>query len=338
MPKLIFFGLIAGFFFSSTFVLNEVMAMAGGQWFWSASGRYVFMWLILSIVILLKNGVGVFCGLIKLYQQHLPFWSVAGGVGFGGFYAFLCFGADHAPAWVIAATFQFTVVASLIVMKCFGETISPKAIIASLVVFFGVLLANVGEGLHGGNTHGLGTLLLFGALPALVAGFCFPIGNQLVWYATHPKAMSHAANSNPNSNANSNSTPTSAFITHIPHITSPLMASPLHKVWLLTTGSLPAWLVLGVVLHPAPPSVSQVVNTFLVALFAGVIATSIFIYARTKAANSGQLAGIDATQASEVIFAMIGGMLLLGTPMPSTLSLVGIGLVVLGLVGFAMVG
>ncbi len=44
---------------------------------------------------------------------------------------------------------------------------------------------------------------------------------------------------------------------------------------------------------------------------------------------------VDATQASEIIFALIGGMLLLSTPMPSVVSMVGIVMVIVGLVLFA---
>lgn len=320
MARLVLFGLLAGLFFSSTFVLNELMASQGGHWFWSASGRYIFMWLILSLVISLKHGFNTLHELYQLFLNHLGFWCIAGGVGFGGFYAFLCFGADHAPGWVIAATFQFTSVASLIVLALFGENLSKSVIGTSLLIFTGVLIANLGEGLYD-ESISLGSLLLFGALPALLSGFCFPIGNQLVWYAAnkaqHPSAMP------------------SRLPDSVPSMTSPLIHSAMNKVWLLTTGSLPFWLVLGLMVAPEAPSSSQIINTFLVALLAGVIATSIFLFARSQASTGGQVAAIDATQASEMIFAIFGGMILLGSPAPSALSLIGIGIVVLGLYRFA---
>ncbi|WFF38081.1 multidrug resistance efflux transporter family protein [Moraxella nasibovis] len=320
MARLILFGLLAGFFFSSTFVLNELMASQGGHWFWSASGRYIFMWLILSLVISLKYGTSTLLALCRLFHAHAGFWCVAGSIGFGGFYAFLCFGADHAPSWVIAATFQFTSVASLIVLAMFGESLSKSVIGTSLLIFTGVLIANVGEGLHD-DSISLGDLLLLGALPALLSGFCFPIGNQLVWYAAN-KAQNPSAMP-------------SRLPNGVPSMTSPLIHSAVNKVWLLTTGSLPFWLVLGLVVAPESPSSSQIINTFLVALFAGVIATSIFLFARSQASTGGQVAAIDATQASEMIFAIFGGMILLGSSAPSALSLAGIGMVVLGLYRFA---
>lgn len=320
MARLILFGLLAGLFFSSTFVLNELMASQGGHWFWSASGRYIFMWLILSLIISLKHGLSTLHKLCQLFLNHVGFWCIAGGVGFGGFYAFLCFGADHAPGWVIAATFQFTSVASLIVLALFGENLSKSVIGTSLLIFTGVLIANLGEGLHD-ESISLGNLLLLGALPALLSGFCFPIGNQLVWYAAN-KAQNPSAMP-------------SRLPNGVPSMTSPLIHSAMNKVWLLTTGSLPFWLVLGLVIAPESPSSSQVINTFLVALLAGVIATSIFLFARSQASTGGQVAAIDATQASEMIFAIFGGMILLGSPAPSVLSLLGIGMVIFGLYRFA---
>ncbi len=315
MLKLILIGVLAGAFFSSTFILNEVMASQGGHWFWSASLRYLFMWVLLSIIITAKNGLTTLFDLTKLFITHWRFWCIAGGIGFGLFYAPLCFGANHAPAWVIAATFQFTTVASLLVLRFFGEKLTTKTIATSLLIFMGVVLTNVGEGLHGNATNSLGTLLLLGALPSLIAGFCFPIGNQLVWYATRTPS-------------------THPILARLPHLSTPLMNSALNKVWLLSVGSLPFWVVLGALVMPDMPSISQTINSLLVALFAGVIATSLFLYARSKAVNGTQVAGVDATQATEVIFSLLGGILLLSTPLPSLLSWIGIMLVTVGVVLF----
>ena len=74
----------------------------------------------------------------------------------------------------------------------------------------------------------------------------------------------------------------------------------------MTLGSLPLWFVLVLVISPPVPSMGQVVNSSLVALFSGVCATSIFLYARNLASTSNELAGVDATQASEVIFCPCG--------------------------------
>ncbi|MBW4015545.1 hypothetical protein A9Z61_03655 [Moraxella osloensis] len=335
MGKMIVWGLIASAFFSTSFVLYQLMSVQGGHWFWSASFRCFFMWLLLSVFILLQNKLNPskLIALCKLFASHWQFWCVTGGIGLGT-YGLLAFAADYAEGWVIAATYLFTVVASLVVLSFFGQSFQKKVIVYSVIVFIGVVLANVGEGLRHSTSQGTDwhALLLFGALPAFIASFCFPLGNQLIWQAAQPKghsthptdAISKAANNE-----------TSKLLQKVPQVTSPLLSNPLHKVWLMSLGSLPMWLVLGIMVQPPAPSVSQMTISFLVALMAGVLGTTTFLHARSLAKQPQQLAAVDATQGSEIIFALLGGMLLLHTPMPSGLSFVGIALVIIGLVLFA---
>ena len=335
MGKMIVWGLIASAFFSTSFVLYQLMSVQGGHWFWSASFRCFFMWLLLSVFILLQNKLNPskLIALCKLFASHWQFWCVTGGIGLGT-YGLLAFAADYAEGWVIAATYLFTVVASLVVLSFFGQSFQKKVIVYSVIVFIGVVLANVGEGLRHSTSQGTDwhALLLFGALPAFIASFCFPLGNQLIWQAGQPKgvathhtdAISKAANNE-----------TSKLLQKVPQVTSPLLSNPLHKVWLMSLGSLPMWLVLGFLVQPPAPSVSQMTISFLVALMAGVLGTTTFLHARSLAKQPQQLAAVDATQGSEIIFALLGGMLLLHTPMPSGLSFVGIALVIIGLGLFA---
>ena len=331
MGKMIVWGLIASAFFSTSFVLYQLMSVQGGHWFWSASFRCFFMWLLLSVFILLQNKLNPskLLELCKLFASHWQFWCVTGGIGLGT-YGLLAFAADYAQGWVIAATYLFTVVASLVVLSFFGQSFQKKVIVYSVIVFIGVVLANVGEGLRHSTSQGTDwhALLLFGALPAFIASFCFPLGNQLIWQAGQPKGGTTHSN-------NIMSNETRKLLKKVPQVTSPLLSNPLHKVWLMSLGSLPMWLVLGVMVQPPAPSVSQMTISFLVALMAGVLGTTTFLHARSLAKQPQQLAAVDATQGSEIIFALLGGMLLLHTPMPSGLSFVGIALVIIGLVLFA---
>ena len=289
------------------------------------------MWLLLSVFILLQNKLNPskLLELCKLFASHWQFWCVTGGIGLGT-YGLLAFAADYAEGWVIAATYLFTVVASLVVLSFFGQSFQKKVIVYSVIVFIGVVLANVGEGLRHSTSQGTDwhALLLFGALPAFIASFCFPLGNQLIWQAAQPKGDS-------THHTDAMSELTSKLLQKVPQVTSPLLSNPLHKVWLMSLGSLPMWLVLGFLVQPPAPSVSQMTISFLVALMAGVLGTTTFLHARSLAKQPQQLAAVDATQGSEIIFALLGGMLLLHTPMPSGLSFVGIALVIIGLVLFA---
>ena len=78
MVKLILLGLLAGAFFSSTFILNELMSNAGGHWFWSASLRYIFMWLIITAIIILQHGFARIKELTLIFRQHWGFWCLTG--------------------------------------------------------------------------------------------------------------------------------------------------------------------------------------------------------------------------------------------------------------------
>jgi len=384
MVKLILLGLLAGAFFSSTFVLNEVMSAAGGHWFWSASLRYAFMWLILTAIIIMQHDFGRIKELMTVFWQHWGFWCITGSIGFGVFYTGICYAADHVAGWVVAATFMFTVVASLLVLLAFGQRFDKKFIAYALLVFVGVVLVNISEGLHAASLLDadavpMKDMLLYGALPALVAAFSYPIGNQLVWqvsYNTRKRSAETISTQKSDVQTNEISKQTPSLITEaptlsadmshtvdmidtldinhptqtlptsflqnliarIPTIKTTLLQNAFNKVWLMTLGSLPFWLVLGLVVHPDLPDTKQVFNTLLVALLAGVAATTIFLYAREKAETSSEVAGVDATQASEVIFALIGGMLLLNNTLPSAMGLIGIGLIIIGLILFAKDG
>lgn len=367
MIKLILLGLLAGALFSSTFILNEFMSAAGGHWFWSASLRYVFMWLIITLLIVLQHGFGRIKALTSLFFAHWRFWCVTGGIGFGVFYTGICYAADHVAGWVVAATFMFTVVTSLLVLLAFGQRFDKKFIVYALLVFLGVVLVNVSEGLHAADaaeiaSTSMSQMLLFGALPALIAAFSYPIGNQLVWQASfnarQSAAEKHGTYTDHLVSISQNNTPSAhdaipemtpavptkprsqlqTLIAKIPAMQTDLLQNAFNKVWLMTLGSLPFWFIVGLFVHPDAPSTSQVFNTLLVALLAGVGATSIFLFAREKAQTSSEVAGVDSTQASEVIFALIGGILLLGNTLPSAMGLIGIGLIILGLILFAKDG
>ncbi len=394
MVKLILLSLLAGAFFSSTFILNELMSSTGGHWFWSASLRYVFMWLILTAIITTQYGFGRIKGLAIIFYQHWRFWCLTGSIGFGVFYTGICIAADHVAGWVVAATFMSIVVTSLLVLAAFGQRFDKKFIVYAVLVFAGVILVNLSEGLRAPTSAEIAatpmaTVLLFGALPALIAAFSYPIGNQLVWQASfntkkrnselsselsrtqkdHTDAyktddnhaqplmnetlalvatvtddttlINHNSTSIDADESRPQSNPPSIMqnlISRIPAIETNLLHDAFNKVWLMTLGSLPFWLILGMIVRPESPSTSQVFNTLLVALLAGVAATSIFLYARERAETSSELAGVDSAQASEVIFALIGGIILLNNEIPSAMGFIGIGLIMLGLILFAKNG
>jgi drug/metabolite transporter (DMT)-like permease len=298
-------GLAAGLFFSTTFVLNRAMSLEGGHWYWTAALRYGFMVLLLGIGIATVKGPGYAWRVIMEWRRHWLFWTMSGSIGFGCFYALLCFAADFAPGWVVATTWQMTIIATLVVLRLFGGRFAGRIWLYALMVFAGVVLVNL-------SNVTLGDLqpLLLGSLPVLAAALCYPLGNQLVWEARRGHR-------------------------HLPSIDASLVDNSFAKVLLLSLGSLPFWLLLYCWIPAGLPTSGQLLNTGLVALFSGVIATTLFLHARGSAINASQLAAVDATQASEVLFALVGEIIVLHAPLPSSLGLTGMVVTIVGLVAFA---
>ncbi|PKC52753.1 hypothetical protein RhiirA1_480761 [Rhizophagus irregularis] len=80
------------------------------------------------------------------------------------------------------------------------------------------------------------------------------------------------------------------------------------------------------------PSASQVFQSLIVAISSGVIATVLFFIATDRVRDDqGKLAAVEATQSTEVLFVIIGEMLLLSVPLPEPIALTGLGIIVIGM-------
>ena len=305
MTRTILLGALAALFFSATFILNRAMSLEGGHWFWSASLRYLSMVLLLGTGLFLAKGPAYFARIINELRHNWLFWTISGSLGFGCFYALICFAADFAPGWVVATTWQLTIIATLFVLMLFGGRFARRIWLYAAVVFAGISLVNISNV----GTTDLRPVLL-GAVAVLLAAFCYPLGNQLVWEAQRGRPS-------------------------LPRLDADLMANSFTRVLLLSAGSLPFWLLLYPFTDAVLPSTGQLLNTGLVAVFSGVIATTLFLQARGQADNASRLAAVDATQSSEVLFALTGEILLLHAPLPNLAGLVGIAVTIVGLIAFA---
>jgi drug/metabolite transporter (DMT)-like permease len=295
-------GVLAGLFFSATFVLNRAMSQAGGHWVWSAALRYLFMLLLLVVALAATGQRAVIGASLRLFRSHLAFWSLAGGIGFGAFYGLLCLAAAYAPGWVVATSWQSTILATPIVLLAFGRPVPARGLAFTALVFAGIALVTAEQAAAASARE-----VLLGALPVLLAAFAYPLGNQLVWEARRGARW------------------------RVPHLDDPLLDHDLARVLLLVLGSMPCWVVLVAVARPPPPTGGQVGRTALVALLSGLVATTLFLSARHRARTAYELAAVDATQASEVIFSVAGEVLLLGGAPPGPLGAAGIAVALSGL-------
>jgi drug/metabolite transporter (DMT)-like permease len=302
MNRLLAIGILSASFFSSTFVLNRAMSLQGGHWVWTASLRYGYMLVMLSLWLLVTGQVTVLTGAFREYLKHWLFWTIAGSTGFGVFYALLSFSASFAPGWVVATTWQATILATPLVLFIFGKRVPARGMVFTSLIFFGIVLVTIEQATAGSLKE-----TLVGMLAVMVAAFAYPLGNQLAWEARHG---------------------TSAII---PRIDGPVVDNSVGRVLLMVLGSIPFWIALTIAVSPPPPSTGQLLTTAVVAVFSGVIATSLFLHARHHASTPYELAAVDSTQSTEVLFALLGEVIFLHGSYPGVTASVGIIAVVAGL-------
>jgi drug/metabolite transporter (DMT)-like permease len=264
----IFLGIYAAFFFAFTFILNRAMELSGGSWIWSASLRYTFMVPFLLFIVVARKNLRP---LLQLMREQPGTWFLWIFIGFGLFYAPLCFAAAYAPGWLIAGTWQITIISGSLLVPFFSQTIETangplkvreklpvKVLIISLIILLGIVLMQVEQANH----LSLNDLLL-GIIPVMIASFAYPLGNR--------KMMDICAG----------------------------RLDAYQRVLGMTLASLPFWFLLSLygLFTLGVPSKEQTIQSVLVAICSGVIATVLFFRATDMVrGNMQKLAAVEATQ------------------------------------------
>lgn len=292
MKKALPYGILASLFFAFTFIFNRSMNLSGGYWLWSACLRYIFMLPMLWLLTKCQHGTET---VIKDIKGSAFYWVLWSTVGFGFFYMPLTMASVYGESWFVAATWQITIVAGILLTPLFHKSIPIKNLLFSAVILAGIFLLQTTH-FHSMGKTGFGTALIL----ILVAAFSYPLGNR--------KMMVHAE---------------SKF-------------STIERVFGMNLCSMPFWILLSIyagVTHGLPSN-GQIIQSFVVALFSGVIATLLFFEATNLVKNNmKQLAVIEATQSGEVLFTLLGGILFLGDSMPTAIGFLGIALIILGMIG-----
>ncbi len=276
------------------------MELDGGSWAWSASLRFIFMLPLLLIIVGYQRNVKP---VIKhIIKNPLP-WFLWSTVGFGLFYAPLTFATIYGPGWLVAATFQLTIIAGSLLVPILNKNMKQKIPMQSVLISFIILSGVFVMQLEHATVVPMSSVLLC-VLPLILSAFAYPLGNR--------KMMEHV-----NGQLNT-----------------------FQRILGMTIMSMPFWVLIamyGFATHGAP-EMTQITQTFIVAVFSGVIATVLFFYATELVRNDNEkLAGVEATQSGEVVFALFGEMLLLNAVLPSMLSFVGIFLVIIGMLLHSLV-
>ena len=290
--RALWYGILGALFFAFTFIFNRSMNLSGGSWMWSASLRYLFSLPMLTVLVWRK---GELAGVLSAIKKAPLTWLIWSTVGFGLFYGPLSLASIYGESWFVAATWQITILAGLLLTPLFGQRVPGKQLLMTLVILLGIILIQIP---YFGS--GLGSGVVRASLLILLAAFAYPLGNR--------KMMVHCKQDQLST----------------------------QRVFGMTLMSTPFWLLLSAFAgaDAGLPSGGQILQSLIVAVFSGVVATLLFFEATNLVKhNHKQLAVVEATQAGEVLFTLLGGCLFLGDSLPSLLGFLGIAIVTIGIIG-----
>lgn len=294
-------ALLSALFFTLTYVLNRASVETGGHWAWTAALRYL---ITLPLLLPLMPWQGGMAPVLAALRAHPWAWLRCTAVGFVAFYLLLTYAAASGPSWLVAGSFQFTVIAGMLCAPLLYRDARrhvPRAALAvGVVIFAGVLLMQFG--------HAQGSLARvpwFALACVLGAAVAYPLGNRLL-------------------------------LLHLERTGEHLNAT--QRVFGLTLASQPMWLLVAALAwqRAGVPDMTQVWLAGGVALSAGVIATILFFQATGMVRGQpAALGAVEAMQAAELLFASVLGVSWLHEAWPRGMSLAGAALVVAGIAAFA---
>ncbi|MFC0187046.1 multidrug resistance efflux transporter family protein [Fictibacillus aquaticus] len=298
--KAILLGVLAALFFGVTFVLNRTMELSGGSWLWSSSLRFFYMVPLLWGIVWLRGNVKP---VLNELRQNFGVWFLWSTVGFVLFYAPITFAAGFGAAWLVASTWQITIIAGSLLVPFFYENGKRQSIPLKGLLFSGIILVGVALVQWEEARSGLGMNSLYCVLAVLVAAFAYPLGNR--------KMMQHTKG----------------------------RLDAFQRALGMTIASLPVWIVLAVIgfVTAGPPSSGQLVQTVFVAISSGVIATVLFFKATDMCGgNPVKLAAVEATQSAEIVFVLAAEMIFLSLAVPSITSIGGMVIIMIGMYAHAV--
>ncbi|MCQ4167540.1 multidrug resistance efflux transporter family protein [Tahibacter harae] len=296
-------ALLSALFFTSTYVLNRAMAVDGGHWAWTAALRYFLTLPLLALVVPFNGG---FAPVWRALRAHPWPWLLWSGIGFTLFCVCLTWAAASGPSWLVAGSFQLTVVAGMLlaplIYRDARARLPKRALALGVLIVTGVLLLQLG------HFDGRLDAAAWAALVSVgIAAVLYPLGNRQI-------------------------------LLHLEHSGEDLNAT--QRVFGMTLASQPFWLLVAAyaVQQSGWPGLPQIAMAGGVALFTGTIATILFFHATGLVRdNPTALGAVEAMQAAEILFATGLGVALLGEHWPSGWAAVGAGLVIVGIAGLSLV-
>jgi drug/metabolite transporter (DMT)-like permease len=296
-------ALCSALFFTLTYVLNRSLVAGGGHWAWAVILRYLLTLPLLAVAVPLQGGLG---DLPRELRRHARPWLLWSSVGFVLFGVPLTWAANSGPSWLIAGSFQTTVLAGpllapLIYRDGRRRLAWPTLAIGALIVagVFALQWGHAQGRLHAGDWLAIGAVVL--------SAFAYPLGNR-------------------------------KLLLHLEHCGSRINA--VQRVFGMTLCSWPLWLLFATVawFTIGPPTWREALLAGGVALSSGTIATILFFRATDMVRSEPTaLAAVEAMQAAELLFASLLGVLFLGESWPHGYALLGALAIVVGIALFGWV-
>jgi len=301
--KAVAIALLSALFFTLTYVLNRAVVSGGGHWQWAVILRYLITLPLLAVVLPLLGGLGDLPHELRTHGRRWLAWSTVGFVLFG---VPLTWAASSGPSWLVAGSFQTTVLAGPLLAPFIYRDARARwhgaALSIGVLIVAGVML------LQFGHSHGSLDASAWVAVGAVVfAAFAYPLGNRMI-------------------------------LLHLERTGTKLGA--VQRVFGMTLASWPAWWVLAAIAWytVGPPSLREALLAGGVALSSGVIATVLFFHATEMVGRQPTaLAGVEAMQAAELLFATVIGVIFLDEAVPGPTAAVGAVAIIVGIALFAWV-
>lgn len=296
-------ALCSALFFTLTYVLNRSLVAGGGHWAWAVILRYLLTLPMLAVVLPLQGGLGE---LPRELRRHARPWLLWSSVGFVLFGVPLTWAASSGPSWLVAGSFQTTVLAGPLLAPLIYR--DERRRLAWRTLALGALIVAGVFALQWGHAQGqlrAGDWLAIGAV--VLSAFAYPLGNR-------------------------------QLLLHLEHCGTRINA--VQRVFGMTLCSWPLWLAFAVVawFTVGPPSLREALLAGGVALSSGTIATILFFRATDMVRREPTaLAAVEAMQAAELLFATLLGVLLLGEAWPQGYAAFGALAIIVGIALFGWV-
>jgi drug/metabolite transporter (DMT)-like permease len=240
---------------------------------------------------------------LKRYPRSWLLWSSIGFVLFG---IPLTWAANSGPSWLVAGSFQTTVLAGPLLAPLIYRDERRRLAWSSLAI--GVLIVLGVFALQWGYAGGALSVSDWLAIAAVVlSAFAYPLGNRML-------------------------------LLHLERTGTRLNA--VQRVFGMTLCSWPLWLIFTVIawFTIGPPTGREIALAGGVALSSGVIATVLFFAATDKVRSQPTaLAAVEAMQAAELLFATVIGAIFLDEAWPRGYAAIGAVAIIIGIALFSWI-